>query len=172
MDHPGIWTPPRGPKVKKPLLCVLWHSMSASHSEQRTMELFATPEALRIPRKNLAYHRANAERNIKQWAGCHHGLSTRSARSRLDSPFLCLFLPFPMPPPFYSHPHPTTRRPPSHTSRRPPSPHSHPLRSLPSIVVMNRLSDYDDQIIRATPYETLFDYRATVGYFITSPSPA
>ena len=27
---------------------------------------------------------------------------------------------------------------------------------------MNRLSDYDDQIIRATPYETLSDYRSTV----------
>jgi hypothetical protein len=31
---------------------------------------------------------------------------------------------------------------------------------------MNRLSDYDDQIIRATPYETLFNYRATVGYLL------
>ena len=29
---------------------------------------------------------------------------------------------------------------------------------------MNHLSDYDDQIIRATPYETLFNYRSTVGY--------
>lgn len=29
---------------------------------------------------------------------------------------------------------------------------------------MNRLSDYDDHVIRATPYETLFDYRSTVGF--------
>ena len=34
---------------------------------------------------------------------------------------------------------------------------------------MNRLSDYDDQIIRATPYETLSDYRATVSYPLASP---
>ena len=35
---------------------------------------------------------------------------------------------------------------------------------------MNRLPDYDDQIIGATPFETLFNYRATVGYPFASPS--
>lgn len=36
---------------------------------------------------------------------------------------------------------------------------------------MNRLSDYDDQIIRATPYETLSDYRSTVGFFLPLVHP-
>lgn len=36
---------------------------------------------------------------------------------------------------------------------------------------MNRLSDDDDHIIRATPYETLFDYRSTVGFSSTLFSP-
>ena len=34
---------------------------------------------------------------------------------------------------------------------------------------MNRPLDYDDQTIRATPYETLSDYRSTVSL---SPAPS
>ena len=135
------------------------------------MELFVVLEDSKSLMRSRAYRHENAHEKKFRCAevDCYHGMLTRSARSRLDLRFVSSF---PMPPSSYGHPHPTTRRPPSHTPHRPPSPESHPLPSPLSIIIMNRLSDYDDQIIRATPYETLFDYRATVGHLLVSPPSA
>ena len=170
MDHcPDVWPRPVALGAQIPgYTHSITPCMPPAHSGRRNCSLRPALPILQSGReRTLAQCCANHAWRLvrtkftKQWAVDYfHGQSTWSARSRQDLHSLGLFFIFF---PLTSHhsqsprfnlpsPHPIN---PPHPSLR-----SHPLRSPLSI--MSRVSDYDDHIVRATSYETLFDYRSTV----------